>query len=180
MVDRFLDSPSEQSFEELFRTFTPQIVAFFRSRRCEASLAEDLAQEVMLNVYHKVGQLRDRTSFRGWLLRIALNVMRGHYSNKKVNRVKTVDLASVTNRLTNHDSHKSSGTPGFEFLHWMGFLDSRESEVMKLRFIEEWEYHEIAAAQAIPIGTVQWRVFSAKKKLAPHLMPLREGMRKAA
>ena len=180
VVDRFLDSPSEQSFEELFRTFTPQIVAFFRSRRCEASLAEDLAQEVMLNVYHKVGQLRDRTSFRGWLLRIALNVMRGHYSNKKAHRVKTVDLASVTNRLTNHDSHKSSGTPGFEFLHWMGFLDSRESEVMKLRFIEEWEYHEIAAAQAIPIGTVQWRVFSAKRKLAPHLMPLREGMRKAA
>jgi len=82
-VDRFLDSPSEQSFEELFRTFTPQLVAFFRSRRCEASLAEDLAQEVMLSVYHKAGQLRDRASFRGWLLRIALNAMRGHYSNNK-------------------------------------------------------------------------------------------------
>jgi DNA-directed RNA polymerase specialized sigma24 family protein len=40
---------------------------------------------------------------------------------------------------------------------------------MKLRFVEQWEYHEIAAAQAIPIGTVQWRVFNAKKKLAAHL-----------
>jgi DNA-directed RNA polymerase specialized sigma24 family protein len=38
-----------------------------------------------------------------------------------------------------------------------------------LRFVEEWEYHEIAAAKAIPIGTVQWRVFNAKKKLAAHL-----------
>jgi len=180
VVDRFLDSPSEQSFEELFNTFTPQLIAFFRSRRCEASLAEDLAQEVMLNVHHKAGQLRNRTSFRGWLLRIALNVMRGHYSNNMANRVETVDLASVTNRLTTHDSHKSSGTPGFEFLHWMDFLDSRESEVMKLRFIEQWEYHEIAAAHAIPIGTVQWRVFHAKKKLTPHLRPLHEGTRKAA
>ncbi|HXK05347.1 MAG TPA: sigma-70 family RNA polymerase sigma factor [Verrucomicrobiae bacterium] len=180
VVDRFLDSPSDQSFEELFRTFTPQLVAFFRSRRCEASLAEDLAQEVMLNVYHKAGQLRDRALFRGWLFRIALNVMHGHYSNNKAYRVKTVDLASVTKRLASHDGHKSAGTPGFEFRHWMGFLDSRESEVMKLRFIEQWEYHEIAAAHAIPIGTVQWRVFNAKKKLAPHLMPLREGMRKAA
>ena len=62
----------------------------------------------------------------------------------------------------------------------MGFLDSHESEVMKLRFIEQLEYHEIATAQAIPIGTVQWRVFNAKKKLAPHLMPIREGMRKVA
>jgi DNA-directed RNA polymerase specialized sigma24 family protein len=38
-----------------------------------------------------------------------------------------------------------------------------------LRFVEEWEYHEIAAAKAIPIGTVQWRVFNAKKRLATHL-----------
>ena len=40
---------------------------------------------------------------------------------------------------------------------------------MSLRFIEQWQYHEIAAAQAIPIGTVQWRVFNAKKKLASYL-----------
>jgi Sigma-70, region 4 len=51
----------------------------------------------------------------------------------------------------------------------MAFLDTREREVMKMRFVEHWEYHEIAASQSIPIGTVQWRVFNAKKKLAPHL-----------
>jgi DNA-directed RNA polymerase specialized sigma24 family protein len=64
-------------------------------------------------------------------------------------------------------------------MHWMAFLDSRESEVMQLRFIEQWEYHEIAAAQAIPVGTVQWRVFNAKKKLAPHLKTLQEMARAA-
>ena len=41
-------------------------------------------------------------------------------------------------------------------------MDSREREVMKLRFVEQWEYHEIAAAQDIPIGTVQWRVSANK------------------
>jgi DNA-directed RNA polymerase specialized sigma24 family protein len=51
---------------------------------------------------------------------------------------------------------------------------------MMLRFVEEWEYHEIAAGKAIPIGTVQWRVFNSKKKLAPHLSPRREMCRKAA
>lgn len=40
---------------------------------------------------------------------------------------------------------------------------------MTLRFVEEWEYHEITAAQAIPVGAIQWRVFNSKKKLAPHL-----------
>ena len=62
----------------------------------------------------------------------------------------------------------------------MAFLDSREREVMTLRFIEQWEYHEIAAAHAIPIGTVQWRVFNAKKKLAPHLATHQNITHKAA
>jgi DNA-directed RNA polymerase specialized sigma24 family protein len=46
----------------------------------------------------------------------------------------------------------------------MAFLDSRQREVMTLRFIEQWEYHEIAAAQAIPIGTVQWRVLTQGRR----------------
>ena len=62
----------------------------------------------------------------------------------------------------------------------MAFLDSRERDALTLRFVEEWEYHEIAAARDIPIGTVQWRVFNAKKKLAPHLAAPQHEMRKAA
>lgn len=62
----------------------------------------------------------------------------------------------------------------------MGRLEAREREVMMLRFIEDWEYHEIAAAKSIPIGTVQWRVFSAKKKLAPWLAAGAASMRNAA
>ena len=40
---------------------------------------------------------------------------------------------------------------------------------MTLRFLEEWDYHKIASATLIPIGTLEWRAFNAKKKLAPHL-----------
>lgn len=36
----------------------------------------------------------------------------------------------------------------------MTFLESREREALTLRFVEEWEYHEIAAPKAIPINTV--------------------------
>ena len=70
--------------------------------------------------------------------------------------------------------------PSAEFTDWMKFLDAKEGETMILRFVEGWEYHEIAAAQAIPIGTVQWRVFNSKKKLAAHLRPIRDLERKAA
>jgi DNA-directed RNA polymerase specialized sigma24 family protein len=65
--------------------------------------------------------------------------------------------------------NQPAGTPAFEFHRWIAVLDSQEREALTLRFIDGCEYHEIAAAQTIPIGTAQWRVFNAKKKLAVHL-----------
>jgi hypothetical protein len=55
-----------------------------------------------------------------------------------------------------------------------------ERETMTLRFVEEWEYHEIAAAQATPIGTAQWCVFNSKNKPAVHLSPRHGIVRKPA
>ena len=178
VTQKFLEAPNEDSFSDLFNIFSPQLVAFFRARNCELALAEDLAQEVMLIVYRKAEQIRDRTLFRAWLFKIARNALCRHY-RKRTREVETVDLADATDRLAD-PSHKPAGTPAFEFLHWMGFLDSREREVMTLRFVEQWEYHEIAAAHAIPIGTVQWRVFNAKKKLAPRLKQIEINMTRMA
>jgi len=171
----FLENPNADSFAGLFDAFSPQLIAFFRARRCELGLAEDLAQEVMFTVFRKAAQLRDRNLFRTWIFKIARNALSRHYQ-REARAVETVNFEEATDRLA-AASVKPYGTPAFEFLHWMAFLDSKESEVMKLRFIEKWEYHEIAASRDIPIGTVQWRVFNAKKKLAPHLAA-RQNVRK--
>jgi len=178
VIERFLESPNEESFADMFRAFTPQLVAFFRSRGCEVALSEDLTQEVLLAVYRKAAQVRDRSLFRAWLFKIARNALCRQYG-KKSREVETVDLANVAGRLV-ASSNKPAGTPAFEFHDWMAFLESSEREALTLRFVEEWEYHEIAAAKKIPIGTVQWRVFNAKKKLAQHLKAHQISGREAA
>jgi RNA polymerase sigma-70 factor (ECF subfamily) len=178
VTERFLESPDEESFAHLFRVFTPQLVAFFRSRNCELALSEDLTQEVMLTVYRKAAQIRDRSLFRAWLFKIARNALCRQYG-KQSREVETVDLENIAGRLV-ASSNKPAGTPAFEFHHWMKLLESREREALILRFVEDWEYHEIAAAKKIPIGTVQWRVFNAKKKLAPKLKALEAQRREAA
>jgi len=166
-IDLFLRNPNQESFAPLFKIFAPQLVSFFQARSRELALAEDLAQEVMLTVYLKAGQVRDRVSFRAWLFTIARNALRRHY-DRLTREVETVNIEGVDNRLV-AATHKPAGTPAFEFRDWMAFLDVRERDVMTLRFIEQWEYHEIAAIRGTPIGTVQWRIFNSKKKLARHL-----------
>ena len=178
VIEIFLESPDEESFADLFGVFTPQLVAFFRSRGCPLGLSEDLTQDVMLTVYRKAAQVRDRLLFRAWLFKIARNALCRQYG-KQSREVETVDLANVEGSLI-ASSSKPAGTSAFEFRDWMAFLESREREALTLRFVEEWEYHEIAAAKKIPIGTVQWRVFNAKKKLALHLKSREISRREAA
>jgi RNA polymerase sigma-70 factor (ECF subfamily) len=173
VMQNYLGAPNDESFAEVFKIFTPQLVAFFRARRCELSSAEDLAQEVMLAVHLKAARIRDRRLFRTWVFKIAHNAFCRHYG-KQTRGLETVNLKDISSRLVASAS-KSDGTQAFEFLHWMALLTSSEREVMTLRFIEQWEYHEIAAVQGIPIGTVQWRVFNAKRKLAP-LLAVRQAM----
>jgi RNA polymerase sigma factor (sigma-70 family) len=173
-AETFLKSPNDESFSELFLTFTPQLVSFFRSHGCGLDLSEDLSQAVMLTVYRKAAQLRDRTRFRGWLFTIGRHALHRHYEKESAEAV-TADLEDVPDRRT-----KPLGPSAFEFHHWMTFLKSHEREALTLRYVEDWEYHEIAAATANPIGTIQWRVFNAKKKLAMHLKALALPRREAA
>src|SRR5208283_322593 len=92
VTEKFLQAPSDDSFSDLFKILTPQLVAFFRARNCKLPLAEDLAQDVMFVVYRKAAQIRDRLLFRAWLFRIARNALCRHYS-KQTREVETVDLA---------------------------------------------------------------------------------------
>lgn len=102
--------PQRDSFSDLFHTFSPQLVAFFRARGCERALAEDLAQEVMLIVYRKATQIRDRSLFRAWLFKIARNALCRHYG-KQAQEVETVDLADGTDRLiaAGEKPHRNTG-----------------------------------------------------------------------
>ena len=177
IVERFLGQADDDSFTAVFRVFSPQLVAFFRRRGFDNGIAEDLAQEVMLTVWRKNEQLRDHKLFRAWLFKVARNTAYRHFA-QRTREVPTFNVTDIGDFLPapscNPLGHAS------EFNDWMKFLDAPEREAMTLRFIEEWEYHEIAAAQAIPVGTAKSRVFNSKKKLAAHLSPVRELNRQAA
>ena len=177
VAERFLEQADESSFTELFGIYSPQLISFFRRRGHETGVAEDLAQEVMFTVYRKAGQLRDHKLFRAWIFKVARHAACRLFAQRS-RQVPTVNLADNVEFLPAVNCNAFA--PASEFKDWMKFLDDQERETMTLRFVEEWEYHEIAAAQAIPIGTVQWRVFNSKKKLAPHLRARHDILRKAA
>ncbi len=161
-IDRFLGAPGEESFRDLFRTIVPRLVRYFRTRGCDRELAEDLTQEVMVTVYHQSGRLRKKELFRPWLFKIVKNTLLQHV-RRTGRKVATVALTPGV--------HEPGGVivdplAASRFNEWMAWLEPDERQIMTLRYVEELEYHEIADVLEMPTGTVQWKVFHSKRKLA--------------
>jgi hypothetical protein len=43
IAERFLEQEDDESFDAVFRVFSPQLISFFRRRGHEKGIAEDLA-----------------------------------------------------------------------------------------------------------------------------------------
>ena len=159
-IESFLDSLDDESFTEVFLTFTPQLASFFRSHGCGLDLSEDLSPKVMLTVYRNSWQLRDRTRFRSGYLRLGVTCFTGITKGNLLKSTPLIWTSWLTSTRNQRRRRRSN------FIVGCHFWNHARCEVLALRFVGGWEYHEIAAAKAIPMGTVEWRAFNARKKLA--------------
>jgi RNA polymerase sigma-70 factor (ECF subfamily) len=161
-VARFLAKPSNESFYGVFRALAPRLITYFRARGCGIELAEDLTQEVMLAVYLHAGKLRQEELFLRWVYRIARNALNRHVRDTS-RRVTTVESGPEAEWICDREEDPVLHR---QFTEWMEWLNPDERQIMMLRYVDDLEHHEIAAVLGLPQGTVQWKIFQAKRKLA--------------
>jgi RNA polymerase sigma factor (sigma-70 family) len=163
-AQEFLLNPCGETFAPLFRQFCPKLTRYYRFRCCSAAVAEELTQEVMLTVYQRASQLRQHENFRGWIFAIARNVLLQHM-RRNGREIESVDISSVPAEALAAGDDMLLGSILRES---MARLSLEDQQLLSLRHLDGLEYHEIATAMGMPLGTVQWRLFSIRKKLSTH------------
>jgi RNA polymerase sigma-70 factor (ECF subfamily) len=141
--------------------------------------AEDLTQDTFIRAYRAIAQFRGDSTFRTWLHRIALNVIWSHRARRR-NGARLVAL-EPTSETERHIA--ATATPGDDpeaalirrqaIDHALATLSAEARVVVILRDIQGLGYHEIATITGVPIGTVESRLFRARRRLRPLLDPLR-------
>lgn len=167
-AEEFLESPTEERFRHFFVDQAPKLILYFRSWGCESGMAEELAQDVLLTVFRQVGKLRDKRSFQPWMYRIARNAMVRRWKKEQPAR----DILSLEELDDERLGDMQTGSGFGNAVLVSECLDSlapRDREIMTLRYLQEMEYHEIAEVLGMQLGTVQWKVFEIRKRLAARL-----------
>lgn len=180
-VDRTLVSEaaagSREAFDELVRRHQVQIFNLTRMLTSGDADAEDLVQETFVRAYRAIARFRGESAFRTWLSRIAINVVRTHL-DRRGRRPVIIDTGTdeqeidrIENLAASDDLETTVGRRR-AIDQALAALPEDLRIVITLRDIQGLEYHEIATAMNVPMGTVESRVFRARRRLRPMLAPL--------
>lgn len=161
-VEQFLHTRTEEDFCALFEAVYPRVRRYFLLRGADAMTADDLAQNVMVTVFRKAGDLRRPELFFGWLFCIAKHELARHWRQQG----DEVEFEPLSAELAARLTTETQAARDSWFAVWTARLDPPERELAVLRFVEELSYEDLAVALAVPLGTVKWRLFQLKKKLA--------------
>jgi RNA polymerase sigma-70 factor (ECF subfamily) len=168
-------SGSREAFDELVRRHRGQIYTLIRTVIGDDSDAEDLTQECFVRAYGAIARFRREGTFRTWLTRIAVNVARTYLARRRrAHRTVSLEVASDGERWTSESFFVDSDVEAAlcrrqAIVRALAKLPEECRVALTLRDVQGFEYHEIAEILKTPIGTIEARVFRARRRLRPLL-----------
>ena len=134
--------------------------------------AEDVAQDAFAKAYRRFTQLRDRTRFRAWLVRMTwrLALDRQRSNRRHSNRLVEAGLQARLDQSGETVADLVGSRQRAEHL-WAAIeaLPEKLRLVVVLAGIEGHDMHEVSALLDVPEGTVKSRLFLARKQLKERL-----------
>lgn len=120
------------------------------------SVAEDVLQDISLQIYRQLRFLREPKAFRAWVYRIATRLAFLHLKREKRWRQAETD-AQLRNELSTlalpHREEIDS-----EFLSMIGHVSAASRAVLLLHYQQNLSIEETAAILDIPVGTAKSRL----------------------
>ena len=153
-----------EEFSRVVERHRPQIFRFLLSSTRDVDLAETLTQECFLKAHRNWGSFRGDSSAMTWLMRIAINLQKDHWRNRRMQfwrttRTNSVDLDEASEWLPSGESSLEQQLLAREKVKqvWQSVegLSERQRTVFLLRYVDELELSEIAQATGLSEGTVK-------------------------
>ena len=167
-----------QEFSSVVQAHRLQIFRFLLASTRDMDLAETLTQECFLKAHRNWDRFRGESSAMTWLMRIAINLEKDHWRNRRLQfwrrtRTNSVDLDEASEWLPSGERSVEQKMMAREQVQqvWKAVegLSARQRTVFLLRYVEDQELSEIALATGLSEGTVKAHLSRALVKVRAEL-----------
>ncbi len=167
---------SEEAFAELVKKYRIKVFNLAFSLTRDRDVADDLAQEAFIKAYNALPRFQSRSGFGTWLYRIAINHVRDYL--RKKSRMIQVSIENIKeSSILQEDKpmkeeKESTEKQRKQLVHQsIRSLPEKHQVILSLRDIQGFSYEEISKILKISPGTVDSRIYRARKMLRKKLAP---------
>lgn len=165
-VEQIAHARSRSAFSELFEHFAPRIKSYLIRLGSEASSAEEIMQEVMLNVWRKAEQYdRRQASVSTWIFRIARNRRIDMLRRTIKPELDAEDPMLQPAEVEAPDITVNRVQLEIKVREVIETLPEEQLILLKAAFYEGLSHSEIAKTYGLPLGTVKSRIRLAFMRL---------------
>ena len=167
-----------REFSDVVLAHRPQIFRFLLASTRDVDLAETLTQECFLKAHRNWDQFRGESSVMTWLMRIAINLEKDHWRNRRLQfwrrtRTNSVDVDEASEWLSSGERSVEQQLLAKERVEqvWkvVAKMSGRQRTVFLLRYVEDLELAEIAQTTGLSEGTVKAHLSRAVSKVRTEL-----------
>lgn len=152
--------PSEgQVGDELFKVIHPKTKAFVLKILGHGAAVDDCVQNTLLQVFKKLGHLKQVKAFHTWLFRIAYSSCMDYIRKNPVHVDADIELSSDPIEFDQQLDVKTA----------IAHLAETQQVVIFLFYFEGFKVAEIAAILKQPAGTIKHQLFVARDLLKKQL-----------
>jgi len=175
-----LQQGDEAAFRTLVARFQGRVYSTAYSLLRSAEEAEDVAQEVFVEVYQTIGRFRAEAALSTWLYRLATSRALQHRRRQQARKrfAFFTSLLGFTNEVLPEPpdhSHPQALLEGAQQLQLLQLhisrLPAQQQVAFTLRHEQELSYAEIAAVLGTSVAAVESLLFRARHTLRQHLQP---------
>jgi RNA polymerase sigma-70 factor (ECF subfamily) len=178
LIERLV-ARDERAFNALVRAYERRVFALVLRMIGNRAEAEDLAQEVFVQVFKAIGSFRGDSKLSTWIYRIAINLCKNRSKYLRVRHAgQQEELEAVQERgpigqgrganvaQIERPDEMMAGKQ-VEHIVQQAILELEPSfrECLVLRDVEDLSYEEIGAITGLPEGTVKSRIHRARAQL---------------
>ena len=130
------------AFARLYDLYSTSIYRYLYSRVGNQADAEDLTGQTFLTALEKINRYRERGRFKAWLFTIARNKALDHFRKKRAEVV--LDVAEIHTGQNDMLANLIQSEQIQELSALIRSLTQKERELLRLRYVADLSYAEIA------------------------------------
>jgi RNA polymerase sigma-70 factor (ECF subfamily) len=155
------------AFEQLYQRHNRRVYSLCLRMTQNVSEAEDLAQEVFIQLFRKVGSFRGDSAFTTWLHRLTVNQVLMHFRKRSVRDEKTTEEGETPEQIV-RGTENPNQMPVVDRIaldRAIAQLPPGYRSVFILHDIEGHEHEEVARMLGCSVGTSKSQLHKARMKL---------------